>query len=177
MIYINCKEVTTFVIPSYHDNSLLASTYEPAENYCFRNKTSIFFLKTLMSLSSRCFHVSFEMLENIVCFSPREEKKHSGKRERREKEKEIDFNIGWQRCFCFFLHDTKWERSQRVTVFSRRELNMKLTITQVLDRHHSITPDGSLKKYYYSYFTHKENWGLESTFPRTFLAPATKGRS
>ena len=41
------------------------------------------------------------MLENIIPFSPREEKKQSGKRERREKEKEIDFNIGWQRCFCF----------------------------------------------------------------------------
>jgi len=48
------------------------------------------------------------MLENIIPFSPREEKKQSGKRGRREKEKEIDFNIGWQRCFCFcFFHGTK----------------------------------------------------------------------
>lgn len=34
---------------------------------------------------------------------------------------------------------------------------MKLTITQVLDGHHSITPDGSLKKYYYSDFPLKED--------------------
>lgn len=40
------------------------------------------------------------MLENTLPFSPREEKKQSGKRERREKKKEINFNIGRQRCFC-----------------------------------------------------------------------------
>lgn len=67
-----------------------------------------------MSLSSRCFHVSFEMLENIVRFSPRKEKKHSGKRERREKEKEIDFNIGWQRCcFFFFFFMTQSEKEAK----------------------------------------------------------------
>lgn len=77
-----------------------------------------------------------------------------GKEEKRRK-KSILISVGNVVFFCFSWH--KVRKSQRVTVSSRRELNMKLTITQVLDGHHSITPDSSLKKYHYSHFTHKEN--------------------
>lgn len=89
------------------------------------------------------------MLGNPVTFSSREEK---GKEEKRRKRKKSSLILVGN----VFFSGTKRERSQRVKVSSTRELNMKLTTLQVLDGHHSITTDSSLKKYYYPRFTNKE---------------------
>lgn len=76
-------QVTTIIIP------LLLQLMNLPENYCFEIKLP-FFSENLDELVFWVFHVSFEMLENIVRFSPRKEKKHSGKRERRERRKKSD---------------------------------------------------------------------------------------